>query len=123
MQTKVHLAAIVFVCMSLSAAAAQEAPQKVNAMLCNTEEQAVAVASNLASGQTEPIAVNWVNKSAGAEVCGRFIGYAVIQTQKTENKGGALFMLIQFRFAEDGRSGWGASWVTPFNGLDLARGI
>jgi hypothetical protein len=97
-------------------------PKKLNAILCKTEAQAIAFAANLAAGQTEPIAVNGVNKSAGAEVCGRYIGYAVVEIEKTQNHHGTLFMLAAMRFAEDGRLGWTASWVSPFNGAHLERG-
>ena len=31
-------------------------------------------------------------------------------------------MLAGLRFAEDGRLGWTADWVAPFNSLGLARG-
>ncbi|WP_141701300.1 hypothetical protein [Methyloceanibacter methanicus] len=98
-------------------------PQKINAMLCDTEAQAIALASALSTGKTEPLAINAVNKTAGSEVCGRFIGYAVVEVEKTKNQDGSLFMLAGLRFAEDGRLGWTASWVTPFDGLSVARGI
>jgi len=97
--------------------------RKVNAMLCDTETQAISLAAALSSGKSETIAVNTVNKAAGAEVCGRFIGYAIVEVEKTENKDGSLFMLAALRFTEDGALGWTASWVKPFNGLDVARGI
>jgi hypothetical protein len=38
------------------------APQKLNAVLCKTEAQAIAFASSMAGGQTEPMAVNVVNR-------------------------------------------------------------
>jgi hypothetical protein len=84
-------------------------PQKLNAILCKTEAQAIALASGMANGRTEPIAIDRVNRAAGATVCGRYIGYAT--------------MLAGLRFAEDGALGWTASWVAPFNGAALARGI
>jgi hypothetical protein len=56
------------------------------------------------------------------KTAGLYIGYAVIEIEKTENKNGGLFMLAGLRFAEDGRFGWTASWVTPFNSTGLARG-
>jgi len=93
-------------------------PQKLNAILCDTEEQAIQLASSQASGQTEPMAINLVNKAAGAEVCGRYIGYAVVEIEKN----GGLFMLAGMRFSEDGRLAWTASWVSPFNSTGLARG-
>ncbi|WP_158007894.1 hypothetical protein, partial [Methyloceanibacter marginalis] len=73
--------------------------------------------------KTEPIAINLVNKAAGAEVCGRYIGYAVVEVEKTKNRNGGLFMLAGLRFAEDGRLGWTANWMAPFSGSNLARGI
>ena len=98
------------------------APQKLNAVLCKTEAQAIAFASSMAGGQTEPMAVNAVNKASGSEVCGRYIGYAVVEIEKTANHRGSLFMLAAIRFAEDGKLAWTASWVTPFNGARLERG-
>lgn len=62
-----------------------------------------------------------VNKAAGAEVCGRYIGYAVVEIEKTKNRNGGLFMLAGLRFVEDGRLGWTANWVAPFDGTGLAR--
>jgi len=99
-----------------------DTPQKLNAILCLTSAQAIALASSMASGQTEPMAINLVNKSAGAEVCGRYIGNAVVEIEKTENFRGNLYMLTALRFAEDGRLAWSASWVTPFNGARFERG-
>ena len=98
-------------------------PEKRNAILCETEDQAIVLATTLASGKTEPIAINIVNKSVGAEVCGRYIGYAVVEIEKTRNRKGGLFMLAGLRFVEDGRLGWTANWIRPFDGSNLARGI
>jgi hypothetical protein len=127
MPTKLILAAIGGLLLTAQftaqvAAQTPATPQKLNAILCETEDQAVAFAATLASGRTEPIALNLVNKAAGAEVCGRFIGYAVVEIEKTKNRDGGLFMLAGLRFAEDGRLGWTADWVAPFNSLGLARG-
>ncbi len=97
-------------------------PQKLNAILCSTEAQAISYASSMAAGKTEPMAIDYVNKAAGAQVCGRYIGYASVEIEKTENRGGGLFMLAGLRFAEDGKLAWTASWVAPFNGANLARG-
>ena len=121
MLTKITLAATAS--LLLSAQAVQSAPtappQKLNA---KTEAQAIAFASSVANGKTEPMAINLVNKAAGVEVCGRYLGYAVVEVEKTENKGGGLFMLAGLRFVEDGALGWTASWVAPFQGAALERG-
>lgn len=97
-------------------------PHKYNAVLCETEAQAVALARTMAAGKTETIAVNLVNKAAGAEVCGRYIGYAAVEVEKTTNDRGGLFMLAGLRFAEDAALAWTASWVAPFEGANLERG-
>jgi hypothetical protein len=97
-------------------------PHKYNAVLCETEAQAVALARTVAAGKTETIAVNLVNKAAGAEVCGRYIGYAAVEVEKTTNDHGGLFMLAGLRFAEDAALAWTASWVAPFEGANLERG-
>ena len=97
-------------------------PQALNAILCKTEAQAIAFASSMASGKTEPIAINLVNKAAGAEVCGRYIGTAAVEVEKTTNHKGSLFTVAGLRFAEDGALGWTASWTTPFQGASLERG-
>lgn len=117
------LAAIASLLFASPAGAESSAtPQKLNAILCETEDQAMALASSMAAGETEPMAINAVNKTAGEEVCGRYIGYAVLEIEKTENRNGALFMLAGLRFPKDDRLAWTASWVTPFNSLGLARG-
>ena len=97
-------------------------PQALNAIPCKTEAQAIAFASSMASGKTEPIAINLVNKAAGAEVCARYIGTAAVEVEKTTNHKGSLFMVAGLRFAEDGALGWTASWITPFQGASLERG-
>ena len=97
-------------------------PQKLNVILCKTEAQAIALASRLANGKTETIAVNLVNQAAAAEVCGRYIRYAAVETKKTTNHRGGLFMLASLRFVEDGALAWTASWVAPFDGATLQRG-
>jgi hypothetical protein len=97
-------------------------PQKLNAVLCKSEAQAIALATSMASGKTEPIAVNLVNKAAGAEVCGRYIGYAAVEVEKTTNHRGSLVMLAGLRFVEDTALAWTASWVAPFEGANLERG-
>jgi hypothetical protein len=94
MSIKLALAAVTTLLLTVQASAVTLAPpKKLNAILCKTEAQAVAFAANMAAGQIEPMAVNAVNKAAGAEVCGRYIGYAVVEIEKTENHRGTLFML------------------------------
>ena len=83
MRAEFFLAAMAGLLLTLPAAAGSNgAPQKVNATLCDTEEQAISLASELSVGRTEPMAINVVNKAAGAEVCGRFVGIAVVRSKR-----------------------------------------
>lgn len=123
MLTKLILAAVASLFFAAQVCAQVPAtPRKLNAILCETEDQAMDLAATMASGRTEPIAINLVNKAAGSEVCGRYIGVAVVEMEKTKNRNGGLFMLAALRFAKDGRLAWTANWVTPFNSTGLARG-
>jgi hypothetical protein len=98
------------------------ASRELNAILCTTEDQAISVATSMAAGKTEPIAINDVNKTARAEVCRHYIGYAVVEIEKTENHQGSLFMLAGFRLTEGGALAWTADWLAPFDGSSLSRG-
>jgi len=123
MLIRLSLAAIA--CLTLSAQAVAQPPKaasrELNAILCTTEDQAITVATSMAAGKTEPIAINDVNKTARAEVCRHYIGYAVVEIEKTENHQGSLFMLAGFRLTEDGALAWTADWLAPFDGSSLSR--
>jgi hypothetical protein len=124
MLIRLSLAAIA--CLTLSAQAVAQPPKaasrELNAILCTTEDQAITVATSMAAGKTEPIAINDVNKTARAEVCRHYIGFAVVEIEKTENHQGSLFMLAGFRLTEDGALVWTADWLAPFEGSSLSRG-
>jgi len=97
-------------------------PQHVNAILCETEVEAISLAIKEAAAQSEIMAMEAVNKAAGKQVCGRYVGSAVPEEQKTENYKGGLYEVASLRFVEDSRLAWTASWITPFNGGSLQRG-
>ena len=128
MLTKLSLALTASLLLAAQASAEEKRqppiapPKALNAILCKTEAQAIAFASTMASGKTEPIAINLVNKAAGAEVCGRYVGTAAVEVEKTTNHKGSLFMVAGFRFVEDGALAWTASWITQFQGASLERG-
>lgn len=65
-------------------------PQKLNAILCQTEAQAIALAAAKSAGMTEPIAISLVNKASAGEVCGRYIGHAVVESEKTTSRQACL---------------------------------
>jgi hypothetical protein len=123
MLIRLSLAAIA--CLTLTAHAVAQPPKaaarELNAILCTTEDQAIAVVTSMAAGKTEPIAINDVNKTARAEVCRHYIGYAVVEIEKTENHQGSLVMLAGFRLTEDGALAWTADWLAPFDGSSLSR--
>ena len=124
MLTRLSLAAIV--CLTLSAQAVGQplkaTPQKLNAILCKTEDQAIAIAQSIAADKTEPIAIDDVNEAARAEVCRSYIGYAAVEIEKTVNHEGELFMLAGLRLVKGGALVWTASWIAPFDDDSLSRG-
>ena len=70
MRIRLSLAAIA--CLLSAQAVAQPpkaASRELNAILSMTEDQAIAIATSMAAGTTEPIAINNVNRVARAEVC------------------------------------------------------
>lgn len=115
MLTKLTLAAMAGLLLQVEAVKQPPTapPQKLNAILCQTQAQA--------TGKTETIAINLVNKASAGEVCRRYIGYAVVESEKTTSHKGTLFMLAGLRFVEDGKLAWTASWVAPFQGAKLER--
>jgi hypothetical protein len=96
-------------------------PQKLNVVLCQTEAQASALAASISAGNTETIATNNVNRAAGSQVCGRYIGYATVEVEKTETHSGAVFMLAGLHFVADNKLAWTASSIAPFQGAKLER--
>jgi len=123
MLTKLTLAAMAGLLLQVEAVKQPPTapPQKLNAILCQTEAQAIALVAAKSAGKTEPIAINLVNKASAGEVCRRYIGYAVVESEKTTSHKGTLFMLAGLRFVEDGKLAWTASWVAPFQGAKLER--
>ena len=128
MRIRLSLAAIA--CLLSAQAVAQPpkaASRELNTILCMTEDQAIAIATSMAAGTTEPIAINDVNRTARAEVCRHYIGSAVVEIEKTENHQGSLFMLAGFRLTEGGALAWTAigsprSTALPFRvGLRTSR--
>lgn len=122
MLTKLTLAAMAGLLLQVEAVKQPPTapPQKLNAILCQTEAQAIALVAATSAGKTEPIAINLVNKASAGEVCGRYIGYAVVESEKTTSHKNTL-SLAGLRFVEDGKLAWTASWVAPFQGAKLER--
>ncbi len=83
-------------------------PSHVDAYLCETQQEAIAFADRLAQGDDEETAKDAVGKAAGGEVCGRYVGEAIVQEQKRATSAGVGYSLTAFRFAGDNRVAWGA---------------
>ncbi|MGO9133480.1 MAG: hypothetical protein ACLP8A_05445 [Methylovirgula sp.] len=100
--------------LGLSVIAASDdgaASYPVNAYLCESAEYAMAFASAIAADNDEEIAKDVVGKIAKREVCGRYIGEAFIQQQKTVVEKGIIYRLIALQFREDKRVAWLAERV------------
>ena len=82
------------------------APYPVNGYLCESAEYAMAFASVIAANADEEFAKNVVGKIARREVCGRYIGVASIQEQKTVIEKGYVYRLTALQFREDKKVAW-----------------
>ena len=87
------------------------APYPVNGYLCESAEYAMAFATAIAANADEEFAKNVVGKIARREVCGRYIGVAAIQEQKTVIEKGFVYRLTALQFREDKRVAWLAERV------------
>ena len=86
-------------------------PYPVNGYLCESAEYAMAFASAIAANADEEFAKNVVGKIARREVCGRYIGVASIQEQKTVIEKGYVYRLTALQFREDNKVAWLAERV------------
>ncbi len=91
--------------------ASLDGPYAVDRYLCESEEYAVDFASAVANDAEEEFAKNIVGKIARREVCGRYVGVAFIQEQKTVVSDGFLYKLTALRFREDGKLAWVAERI------------
>ena len=119
MRIRLSLAAIA-ACL-LSAQAVGQPPkatsQKLNAILCKTEDQAIAIAQSMAAGTTEPIAIDDVNKAARAEVCGHISALPLWRSRRQRTTKANLFMLAGFRFVR------AEHWSGPRAGSRLSTAL
>jgi len=87
------------------------APYPVNGYLCESAEYAMAFATAVAANASEEFAKNVVGRIAKREVCGRYIGIAFIQQQKTVVEKGVVYRLTALQFREDKKIAWLAERV------------
>jgi len=104
------VAAVLVLSLSVVAAgdndAFDPAPYPVNGYLCESAEYAMAFATAIAANADEEFAKNVVGKIAKREVCGRYIGVASIQQQKTVIERGFVYRLTALQFREDKKIAW-----------------
>ena len=104
-----------FALPAVLASSAEHVPQNglyaVDRYLCESEEYAVDFASAVANNEEEELAKDIVGKIAQREVCGRYVGVAFIEKQKTIVSDGFLYKLTALRFREDGKLAWVAERV------------
>jgi len=87
------------------------APYPVNGYLCESAQYAMVFATAIAANANEEFAKNVVGKIAKREVCGRYIGIAFIQQQKTVIEKGFVYRLTALEFPEDNKVAWLAERV------------
>lgn len=90
----------------------------VDNVLCETPRYAIAYTAAVGNGEQEEMAKDIVGKAAHREVCGRFVGKAIILEQKTVFEQGAAYRLTAFRFEEDNRVAWVAEATFAIEGHD-----
>jgi len=94
----------------------QDGPYAVDRYLCETPEYAVDFADAVANNAEEDFAKDIVGKIAKREVCGRYVGTAFIQEQKTMISEGFVYKLTALRFREDGKLAWVAERIFAVEG-------
>jgi hypothetical protein len=104
---------IVFATVATAATAANgqvsdSGPFRVNAYLCETSQYAIEFAAAVSRGEENEFAKDIVGKAAGREVCGRYIGVALVQEQRIILSGGIMYKLTALRFQEDNKIAWAA---------------
>jgi hypothetical protein len=83
-------------------------PFHINAYLCDTPQYAIELASTESRGTEEEVANDIVGRAHKKEVCGKFIGFASVQEQKTILKDGITYKVTALQFKEDDRIAWTA---------------
>lgn len=78
----------------------------VSGFLCDSAVHAIQFADARAAGDGEEIAKDRVGRTAKAEVCGRYVGLAAIETEQVKLDAGTAYKLTAFRFKTDHRVAW-----------------
>jgi hypothetical protein len=78
--------------------------------LCSGPIDAIRYAGAIANGQESEMAKDVAGRAAGAEVCGRYVGKAVISSQREVNVDGQMYRLTEFKF-EDARTDRQTGWI------------
>lgn len=90
-----------------SIAALSDAPTRVRGYFCGAKSAQVAYLQRLAAGDSEEIAANVVNKSAGKQTCAYFLPASAILTKdQTVIDGGMVFKVQSFIFLPEKVERW-----------------
>jgi hypothetical protein len=84
-----------------------DAPQRVRGYFCGTKSEQVAFLQRLAAGDSEEIAANVVNKSAGKQTCAYFLPATAIPARdQTVMDDGLVFKVQSFVFLPEKVERW-----------------
>jgi hypothetical protein len=90
-----------------SIAASSEAPIRVRGYFCGAASEQIAYMQRLAAGDSEEIAANTVNKSAGKQTCAYFLpADAIPLKDRTIMNGGMVFKVQSFVFLPEKVERW-----------------
>lgn len=92
------LAALFAVSSPLSAQTQDTKPFMINVMLCDTPERAIAYAAALNRGVADDEAKDTLGRSAGMEVCDKFMGLATVGEERTLKEKGITYKVTALHF-------------------------
>jgi hypothetical protein len=105
-------AALLLCCLLAFPARASDAPRQkpieMNVMLCDTPEHAVAFAVAINHGDVDEEAKDKVGRSAGREVCDKFMGLASVDEERTLMKDGITYKVTAYKFSGVDKMRWSA---------------
>lgn len=89
---------LAFLAASVALAGPPAEPFEINVMLCDTPEHAIAYAVAIDRGAADDEAKDIVGRSAGSEVCDKFIGLATVDEERTLREKGVAYKVTALRF-------------------------
>jgi hypothetical protein len=102
------VATIALIPFAAAAAPLETKPINIDVMVCDTPDHAVAYALAIDNGAVDDEAKDVVGRAAGAEVCGKFMGLATVDEEKTVREKGVTYKITAFKFTGVGKMRWSA---------------